>query len=279
MHPVMITMLRAEQELDTIATANLSYLRTRLSRQWFELIESKQIKVGNYYSLLRNLDAMIWPHSIPNNSNNLYQQWAEKSKQAEVKSQNIVTNNCPDPDTIGLLLIRPELRHIRSKLIAFLESQGCDIVFTKNVLFNAAITFGIYSHDVVKYQKAMVTRLKSLVLNIQPSEVVVFRHKDTKSLLSKKFKGVAGFYQPNTLRGDIVYHEMKSMYRDEPKKFQAALDPTGIMELCMDNQILPKLNPAQEDKIYLHHGVHLPLKSEVTKDLGFLLTQEEMRRL
>lgn len=267
------------QSLDLVADANKSYLQERLSRHWIETIESRNVKVGNYYSLLRNIDALVWPYSIPNHSNDLYSDWATKSKQAETKSNNIVKSLASDVETLGLVLIRPELRHIRSRLIKFLESNGCEVILTKEVIFDSKTTFGVYSHDVVKYQKAMVTRLKSLVLNVCTSEVVVFRHSDTKSLLSKQFKGVAGFYQPNTLRGDIVYNEMKSMYYDDPKKFHAALDPTGIMELCMDEQILPKLNPLQEDKIYLHHGVHLPLKSEVIKDLGFLLTQQELRRL
>ena len=271
--------LGSQLTLTQVSESNLDYLTQKLSDYWLELILHKKINKSNFFALLKYFDVLNWPYNLPNQNNQLGNLWEQKSLEIETKAIKKTNLHCPAYKDLMLVLVRPELLSFLDQIIQFISTKNCDLVFSKSILFNQSITFGIYSQDVVKYNKAILTRLKSINLNINQSMVLIFKSNATSKCWSKSFKGVAGYYQKNTLRGDIVYELVNQMYSQNKQLFHSAFDPTGMFQYCMNDGYLPKLTKRQQDNIYLHHGVHLPLFNELAKDMGTLLNDQELRFL
>jgi hypothetical protein len=179
------------------------------------------------------------------------------------------------------VLIRPEMLYLAPQVASFLEDRGFEIVYTKLCEISFDQYWTLYDTEFVDPSEETVMRKRAFRYINRPACVLLVRHKERldpstcAQVISKNYKGRAGFKDDSTLRGGIFYDETSRILKDDDETELFALDP--LMETAYGgyNYVAGAASP-----LHVHvQGIHIPNPNDVAKDLSILLTREEMEYL
>ncbi len=177
------------------------------------------------------------------------------------------------------ILIRPEMYHIRFDIIDYLISQGCFIFGEYEKRINFGQYWILYEHVFGDTVKEMHVRRRMFGYLHKPAYLILVGI-DTNSnsmqnadLMVRNFKGRAGFFQANTLCGDVIFREVSNILSRNDDTELFAIDP--IMEYIHNDDTVYEEGVVSKLHANLH-GIHLPEYHEVKKDICALLTEEEI---
>lgn len=179
------------------------------------------------------------------------------------------------------ILVRPDMAYLSDQVVSFLEEKGFEIVATKTCQVSFDQYWGLYNTELLDPTEEAVMRKRAFRYINRPLSILLVRHKDyhdpsvCAQMIAQKYKGRAGFQNPETVRGGIFYDEVCHVLEDNNKEDYFALDP--LMETAHGgyNHV-----PDAKSKLHVHvQGIHIPNPDDVVKDLSVLLTREEMEAL
>jgi hypothetical protein len=180
------------------------------------------------------------------------------------------------------ILIRPEMYHLRLDIVEYLRIKGCVILgeYEKRIGFSQY--WALYEHAFGDIVKEMHVRRRMFGYINKPAYLILAKALWDKNsfinadFMAKNLKGKAGFYEDGTIRGEVIFREVSSILdKGDPIEF-FALDP--LMEYVYNDDTVYEDGIASKLHANLH-GIHLPERHEVKKDLSILLTAREMDEL
>lgn len=188
---------------------------------------------------------------------------------------------------VGMILIRPDMVHA-SKDFEQLISSRFEVEHSEDRIIDAETYWDIYQHDLYRLE-TMHSRLTRAAIYIGSScRLIVYREK--RSALSpiadfvhENIKGNQGFYEPGTLRGDVVFRNALSLnfhkieHEHTDPRIKIATDPFGAYRNLVRNAP-DKHPPGLVFPILFYNGVgvHVPTYQEMTTDLPSLLRAKQV---
>lgn len=186
---------------------------------------------------------------------------------------------------VAALLVRPEVFHLKDLIQSFLEDKGFQVIYRGGKSIDFAHYWALYKHVFSDPVKENHVRRRALGYVDRPTELILFTDPnrrygaDAMALangIKADHKGIAGVYEPHTLRGGIIYAEMTMARIGYDIQTDIALDPLWQYHYA-DPSVYSK-------EVHSHvlanlPGVHIPEGHEIEKDLGVLLTLDELKNL
>ncbi len=186
---------------------------------------------------------------------------------------------------IAALLVRPEIFHLRDLVSTFLIENGFDVIHRSEKSIDFTHYWALYKHAFSDPVKESHVRRRAFGYIDRPTELVLFTDpknrygSDAMRLadgIKRDYKGIAGAYEPSTLRGGIIHAEMSMAMINRNSVTEIALDPLlqyhyadpSVYNQKVRSHILANLP-----------GVHIPEGHEIGKDLGVLLELDEIKNL
>lgn len=185
------------------------------------------------------------------------------------------------PRSIGMILVRPDMTHIKSEFESFLRNRF-KILAIENVVMDTATYWQIYRHDLYRTE-TMHSRLSRAALYIgSRCSLMVFQSLNPDLDIAipdyarDTLRGNQGVYKPGTLRGEIVYrnalalglHQLADPNIDE--RIRLAADPFNAYQSLANRPTGPHATLEHPLLFYTGVGVHVPNLSEIHSDLPAL---------
>lgn len=200
-------------------------------------------------------------------------------------------NGSPEPtkrsqhrisSAIGMILIRPDMVHAVPEFETFV-SDRFHLLHKASVMMDKEMYWQIYSHDLYR-PETMHSRLTRAALYIgSPCCLMVFKDRmatparSVPNYVCTTLKGSQGRYQPDTLRGDIVYRNAiklglhRLQQPDIDDRIRLAVDPFGAYQALSSQPSGSHAGLQFPLLFYTGVGVHVPDSSEIDTDLPQML--------
>jgi hypothetical protein len=269
-----ITQITDSQDL--ISKFNKCILTKDESLYLRKLIEASMYKIEyddfpNVYNIIEGNNQTMLQKL---NNDNLSRITAGKSYRVE----SLLDKN------IGLILVRPEIYHIKDLVKDFLETKNFQVIYSADKTINFSQYWGLYNHAFADPIKSEHVRRRSFGYIDRPCELILFtdRTKRNQNIklsdwIKNNLKGNAGVYNKNTLRGGIIYAEMSMVRMGFNPKTSQALDPLNLYSF--DSKESYKYANSISTVLANLPGVHIPEGHEIEKDLNILLSLDELNNL
>ena len=182
-------------------------------------------------------------------------------------------------NNLAAILIRPEMFHARGQIMDFLKQNGLIIAYTHEFCVSYTQYCKVCEDTIGLAEAIYNIPTRSLVYTAGQCLLVLLSDQNcTESLADKvvrELKGTGGIYNPNTIRGGIVYQEASRLGFNtlSDPTLQAALDPAGIYRWLVKSPLHKALKGSQpEDQLLKYNAisVHVPDQSEMKRDLILL---------
>ncbi|MFT6829189.1 MAG: hypothetical protein ACJAV6_000002 [Candidatus Paceibacteria bacterium] len=191
---------------------------------------------------------------------------------------------------INMIVLRPDMYHLKESVIRFLEMFHYEIVKDHSVQVGLESYWQLCKSAIVHPNAAESMPTRSLIYTQSCSSAIFFRDtlsRDTNYIdyFFQTHKGKQGVAVKDTLRGDLIYREAQKLQslimKDET--IRLACDPFGsyIHRSKKNGVNEPHLHLPLSDRLlqYIGVGVHVPESGELLNDVCSLLSEEEMCNL
>lgn len=192
-------------------------------------------------------------------------------------------------NNIGLILIRPEMYHIKNNFCEFLIKNGFNIVYEDPRIVDTRTYAALYNStfDVEAAKPAWPTRTVVYVDSLSYQIIFIDPKNRFESLADSfftQYKGQEGILQRNTLRGEVVYSEAIKLGFDGLKgeELSLALDPFTALRNIVQL-------PGKQPHSHLPHNlsllkynavsVHIPNATELTRHLAALNDDYQLKQI
>lgn len=192
---------------------------------------------------------------------------------------------------LGLFLVRPEAYHLIERIRIILESNGLSIILSKKTEVNSEQYWALCNERLVDSRTNVHVRSRAFGYVNKPLYLFVFERGDNCLIESnqplsdslKVLKGIAGYYQKGTIRGDVLYESLHSYFYGDNARLsrlaELALDPIKIYEtLSQDTNVFYQKNVLYKRLASLP-GVHSPESHELVKDISCLMSKSDIELL
>lgn len=183
------------------------------------------------------------------------------------------------PKKLGMVLIRPDMTPINNAVEGFISSRFA-ITDVQDVTMTPEIYWDIYSEAIISRETRQSRFTRAAVYVNSLCRLIVFEKLDnftpeiaTSNQFIAELKGKQGVYQPDTLRGDLVYHAaIKAGFHtlDNPS-VALAVDPFGAYrKIERSTSPHPSKSLLYPLLFFTGVGIHIPNYNEMQRDLALL---------
>ncbi len=204
-------------------------------------------------------------------------------------------------EKLGIMLVNPEMFPFSSDLKRFLNEFGCEVIYSKNLIFSKSVLYEIYEKEL---REIPIVVIKAANLLNAPSKVLVFRQLSAEELIRKskylqrlqatnrekyyaivnELKGASvakvfdalykGFWKeltPGTIRADIVATRLDSLGMKRGEGPANQLDAFGFFRKKRIEGRNPYTNLT---------GIHTPASTEeLFRNAETLLTKSDLIKI
>ena len=207
----------------------------------------------------------------------------QKNKKTLIK--RILTKN------IELVLIRPEMLCFENQIVDFVEINGYTVIKRISIVMDFNQYLCLYKEGLADPESWNDFPTRTLMYINKECIVLIIKKKDSHSEILddadyffKFYKGERGRKQPCTLRGDLTYNNLNAVLANKEIKEMALfiLDPIMCYRHIVNGKITTDGSHIGYDSPFLFYagaGVHIPNRSEMSKDMAVLFLKEELNEI
>lgn len=190
------------------------------------------------------------------------------------------------PVSVGMLLIRPDMFHLAPRVEAFVEQH-----FTLRESTTTVVTpdtyWALYADAITGRETAQSRLTRAAVYVGSPCKLLLFEQAAEQGMAAADrmfyhYKGKQGIEQPDTLRGDLVYHEALRMglHTLADNHLAQAVDPFGAYRKIVRERTASACHELAHPLLFFTGvGIHVPNRAELSRDITLLHASQDAEAL
>jgi hypothetical protein len=189
-------------------------------------------------------------------------------------------------ENIGLILVRPEIVDYLESLCEFLEGNGLEIIYKKQIVVSLEQYLVLYEHTEIPNNIMVFLPTRTFNYINRPCELIVCTSSTEKTIDAiNNIKGSSGLYTKNTIRGDFAYNLLIKSTTNKVKYIDSSnlmYDPIGVYRAIVRGEINGENLFYKKDNYLLHfsgQAIHSSQDDELEKDLSILCTNDDIKKI
>lgn len=191
---------------------------------------------------------------------------------------------------ISFVVIRPEISHMTEEIRDFLLRNKYEVLddISCSRKIGQDTYWEMYKKAITRPEARESMPTRTMVYTGGHSQILFFRdmyegrsgEMHMADVFFKNYKGIPGVPQKNTLRGDIVYNEVKRLGFDNPQNSDSLriVDPISSYRHFVNRGSGPHSKSSSVEPLLFYTGVciHVPDYSEISNDLMAIFSKKEL---